>query len=90
MAQNKTRKTWNELSEAKKRSALWEVINNPDVGFRENVSKDKVDNIIMQTKDMDFVDKADSIRDEVYLICLSFMNSNTQRSLVKKYLRTEE
>ena len=49
MAQNKTRKTWSELSEAKKRSALWEVINNPGVGFRENVSNDKVDSIIMQT-----------------------------------------
>ena len=90
MAQNKTRKTWSELSEAKKRSALWEVINNPGVGFRENVSNDKVDSIIMQTKDMDFNEKADSIRDEVYKLCMSFVSSAKQIYLVKKYLRIED
>ncbi len=90
MAKTNSTKTWCEFTENEKRSAIWDVMSNPKINFKKQIDEETVVEIIKATKDLDFADKADSIRIRVYDLCLSIVNDERILGIVKKTLRIEE
>ena len=90
MAKTYLTKKWNDLTEGEKRSALWGLMDNKVLKFKENVDYSTVVEIIKKNKDIDFCDKADSIREEIYELCLSFTKDPRKILIAKRILRMED
>ena len=90
MAKTNLTKSWKNLSERRKRQILWDLMDNKEIGFKSNVSEEVVIEILKKTKDLDFAIKAESIRGEIYNLCLTFTNNIDKINLIKSILRIEE
>lgn len=90
MAKTYLSKQWKDLNESEKRSSLWDVICNRSINFKQRIDETLVIEIIKKTKDNDFFEKADSIREEVYQLCLTLKLNSHQLHFIKKTLRMEE
>ena len=65
MAERKLTKEWSEYSEAEQRRFIWNAMEDKNLEFKKLIDKDTVNQIIMDTKDLDFNEQSDEIRKRV-------------------------